>query len=188
LIAPAVGDRMMCVDHETELHTHRHWATMGGKEYNPAAAVYGIVICSAVLAVDAGLGAPTFSTVESILGALLIYWFAEAYAHLITSPPDQGGAKAWLKDARTTLGHQSPLVLTPLWLVAVVLVARLAGASSSTADTWALFVGVVLLGAAGARGAIRAGRHGAAVVAVALLGASFGLAAIGLKSLIHSVH
>lgn len=179
---------MLSVDHESELHTHRHWATMGGRQYNPAAAVYGIVICSAVLAVDAGLGAPTFSTVESILGALLIYWLAEAYAHLVTSPPEHGGAKAWLLDARTTLGHQSSLVLTPLWLVAVVLLARLAGASPSAADTWALVAGIVLLGAAGARGAIRAGRHGAAVVAVALLGASFGVAAIGLKSLIHSVH
>ena len=179
---------MLSVDHESELHTHRHWATMGSRQYNPAAAVYGVVICSAVLAVDAGLGAPTFSTVESILGALLIYWLAEAYAHLVTSPPEHGGAKAWLFDARTTLGHQSSLVLTPLWLVAVVLLARLAGASPSAADTWALVAGIVLLGAAGARGAIRAGRHGAAVVAVALLGASFGIAAIGLKSLIHSVH
>jgi hypothetical protein len=179
---------MMCVDHETDLHNHRHWATMGGRQYNPAAAVYGIVICSAVLAVDAGLGAPTFSTVESILGALLIYWLAEAYAHLITAPPEHGGAKAWLLDARQTLGHQSPLLLAPLWLVGVVLLTRVLGASPTQADTWALIVGIVLLGYAGARGAVRAGRHGVSVVATALIGASFGVASILLKMLIHSVH
>lgn len=173
---------------EGDLHTRRHWSTLGGKHYSPAAAVYGIVIGSAVLAVDAGLGAPTLSTVESMLGALLIYWLAEAYAHLVTAPPTNGGAKAWVLDARQTLANQSSLVLAPMWLVAVVLLARLAGASSSAADTWALLVGVVLLGAAGARGAARAGRHGVAVLATALLGASFGVAAILLKTLIHSVH
>src|SRR5690348_4489910 len=179
---------MLSVDHESELHTHRHWATMGSRQYNPAAAVYGVVICSAVLAVDAGLGAPTVSTIESILGALLIYWLAEAYAHLVTSPPARGGAKAWLLDARQTLGKQASLVLTPLWLVGVVLLARAAGASSSRADTWALIFGVVLLGFAGARGAVHAGQRGVSVWATALLGASFGVAAILLKMLIHSVH
>jgi hypothetical protein len=123
-----------------------------------------------------------------MLGALLIYWLAEAYAHLVTKPPEHGGAKAWLLDARQTLRNESSIVLAPLWLVGVVLLARLAGASSAAADTWGLVAGIVLLGAAGARGAARTGRHGMAVLGTALLGASFGVAAILLKSLIHSVH
>ena len=61
MIMAAADDKMLSVGHESELRSHRHWATMGGKQYNPAAAVYGIVICSAVLAVDAGLVAPTLN-------------------------------------------------------------------------------------------------------------------------------
>jgi hypothetical protein len=179
---------MLSVDSEVADHTRRHWTALGSKRYSPAAAVYGIVVCSAVLAVDAGLGVPTISTVESVAGALLIYWLAEAYAHLVTAPPAHGGAKAWLLDARHTLGMQASLILTPVWLLGVMLLARALGASPSAADTWALLVGIVLLGFAGARGAVRAGRHGAAVWATALLGAAFGVAAILLKVLIHSVH
>jgi hypothetical protein len=155
---------------------------------NPSAAVYGIVITSAVLAVDAGLNVPTVSTVESVAGALIIYWLAEAYAHLVAAPPDHGGAKAWLIDARQTLASQAALVLTPIVLIGVLLLARLAGASPSAADTWALLIGIVLLGIAGARGARRAGQHGKSVMATALLGASFGVLAILLKIIIHTAH
>jgi hypothetical protein len=155
---------------------------------NPSAAVYGIVITSAVIAVDAGLSVPTVSTIESVAGALIIYWLAEAYAHLVTAPPEHGGTKAWMIDARQTLAQQVALVLTPIVLIGVLLLARLAGASPSEADTWALIVGIFLLGFAGARGALRAGQHGKSVVATALLGASFGVVAILLKIVIHTAH
>ena len=74
-------------------------------------------------------------------------------------------------------------------LIGVLLLTRLAGASPpSEANTWALLVGIVLLGIAGARGAVRAGQHGRSVVATSLLGASFGVVAILLKIIIHTAH
>lgn len=174
--------------HQAGPHASRRRSAWITRHDNPAAAVYGIVICSAVLAIDAGLGVRTISTVESVAGALIIYWLAEAYAHLVTAPPAQGGARAWALDARRTLADQAALVLAPLVLIAVLLLTRFAGASPSAADIWALISGIALLGAAGARGAIRAGRTGTSVVAAALLGASFGVAAILLKIVIHSAH
>jgi hypothetical protein len=188
LMATAPGDRMLRVDHEAARSTRRRWSARLRRYENPSAAVYGIVITSAVVAVDAGLNVPTIATVESVAGALIIYWLAEAYAHLVAAPPNSGGVSAWLLDARQTLARESPLVLTPLFLVGVLLLTRLAGASPSAADTWALVAGIVLLGIAGARGAIRAGQHGTSVLATSLLGASFGVAAILLKIIIHTAH
>ncbi len=66
--------------------------------------------------------------------------------------------------------------------------ARLAGASPSEADTWALVAGIVLLGTAGAGSALRTGRSGTTAAVTGLLGALFGVAAILLKTMIHSVH
>jgi hypothetical protein len=179
---------MSLVEPEADVRRRRRLATWLRRHENPAAAVYGIVIGCAVVAVDAGLGVPTISTVESVAGALIIYWLAEAYAHLVTAPPEHGGATTWLLDARQTLAREAPLVLTPILLVGVLLLARLAGASTTAADTWALIAGIVLLGVAGARGAVRAGQHGRSVVVTSLLGASFGVIAILLKIVIHSAH
>ena len=75
------------MDHQADFHTRRRWAARVRGLENPEAAVYGIVISSAVIAVDAGLNVRTVATVESVAGALIIYWLAEAYAHLVTAPP-----------------------------------------------------------------------------------------------------
>src|SRR4051812_19498391 len=125
-MATVRSDRMSMVEPEADVRRRRRrLATWFHRHENPAAAVYGIVISSAVIAVDAGLGVPTISTVESVAGALIIYWLAEAYAHLVTAPPEHGGATAWLLDARSTLADEAPLVVTPLLLIGVLLLTRL---------------------------------------------------------------
>lgn len=152
-----------------------------------AAAVYGLVVASAVIAVDSGKSVPTWQTVDSMIGALLIYWLAETYAHVITSP-DRVSNRAWLRIALRHLTEESPLVLTPLWLVAVLGIARLAGASRNAAVTWSLVAAVGLLAWAGGRGAHRAGRSGIWIVVAGALGGAFGAAAILLKTIVHSAH
>lgn len=154
---------------------------------NAAAAVYGLVVASAVLAVDSGNSVPSWQTVEAVIGALLIYWLAETYAHVVTSQ-DRHTSHAWLGLAARHLREELPLVTTPLWLVAVLGIARLAGASRNAAVTWALVASVALLGWAGGRGAYRAGRTGVGIAVSAALGAAFGVAAILLKAIVHSTH
>jgi hypothetical protein len=155
---------------------------------NPAAAVYGIVIACAVLAVNSGQNVPTTQTVVSVVGALLIYWFAEAYAVLITSHPETTGARSWLAKVRHHLFEESPFVTAPLWLIVVEIVARALGASRDGAVYWAMTAGVVLLGVAGGHGAYRSGRRGVWIFVAAFSGVLFGLAAILLKKIVHSTH
>jgi hypothetical protein len=167
---------------------HRRFSRQGaGMHSDAAAAVYGLVVASAVLAVDSGNSVPTWQTTESVIGALLIYWLAETYAHVVTSQ-DRDTNRAWLGMAARHLREELPLVTTPLWLLAVLGIARLAGASRNAAVTWALVASVALLGWAGGHGAYRAGRRGVAVVVSAALGAAFGAAAILLKAIVHSPH
>ena len=155
---------------------------------NPAAAVYGIVVACAVLAVDSGARVPTLQTTEAVIGSLLIYWGAETYAHMITTDPRGRGLRVWLTAIRRHLAEQSPFMTAPLWLVGVLLLARGLGASSDAAVNWALAVGVAVLAEAGGYSAYRTGRRGVQLILPTVLGAAFGVVAIVFKVVIHSSH
>jgi hypothetical protein len=155
---------------------------------NPAAAVYGIVVACAVLAVDSGAAIPTLQTTEAVLGSLLIYWGAETYAHMITTDPRGHGVRVWWVAIREHLAEHSPFMTAPFSLVGVMLLARALGASSNAAVNWALAAGVALLATAGYYGAYRTGRRGTRLVLPTVLGAGFGVVAILLKVVIHSSH
>src|SRR6516165_5574682 len=90
-------------------HRRRLWRPFH-VQYDTASGVYGIVVGAAVLAVDAGLNVPTRETVESVVGVLLIYWLAEAYADLLTESTRESGLRVWFGHAGRHLIEDLPFI------------------------------------------------------------------------------
>jgi hypothetical protein len=145
--------------------------------------IYGLVISGSVMAAAGEHGSVTDVAV-SVLVTVLVYWVAEAYAQVLGQgiagdDPLTAGAVAGLLSRRWALVEASYLPLV------VVLLTRLAGASTTAAIDSGLVTAALLLAAFGWIAASRRGSTMFMRLVAAVAAGCFGAVAITLKTLLH---
>ena len=147
-----------------------------------AAGIYGTIVTAAVLAA-AGDHVPTLPLAVSIVVTLLVYWLAEEYAEILGEQIEGGRLPTW-RDVRGPLAATWPMVSSSFIPLLALVLARLLGASPSSAASAALATAVVLL-VIHAWSAGRAARlRGRQLLVITSLAAALGLLMIVLKDVV----
>jgi hypothetical protein len=154
----------------------------GSDEESTAAAIYGVIVSSAVMAASHANGA--FAVAASVVVTLVVYWAAERYARLIAERIHDGQRPSW-RQARRQLTRGWELVTASFLPLVVMIVARLLGADVSGAVLGGLVCSTVMLCVAG----WEIGRHGHLSIGERLVSAIvaglFGVGMIAMKALLH---
>ncbi|HSR85685.1 MAG TPA: hypothetical protein VLM11_16040 [Streptosporangiaceae bacterium] len=96
-----------------------------------AAGIYGAIITPAIMtASGADLAATPLAL--SVLVTLIMYWLAEQYAEMLGEPDRLGHWPRW-SHVRASLADSSPTVSSFVTPIAILILARLAGASAADA-------------------------------------------------------
>ena len=133
-----------------------------------------------------GSDLPTGALALAVFVTLVVYWLAEEYAGLVEHA-SAGQLPSWAQ-ARAALKAKWPIVGSSYVPVVTLLLARLLGATPSTAALIALIVIVVLLGVYGWRAGRAAGLHGFPLVVMTSLAGGLGLLMIVLKFVLANLH
>jgi hypothetical protein len=165
-------------------------ASSGAREPDPhsrlvrtASGIYGLIVAGSVLA-SVGAHLSTGPLVVAVFVTTMVYWLSEQYAELVEHA-SAGHLPTW-SHAREALRREWPVVSASYIPVATLLVARLFGATPSTAALIALFVIVVMLIVYGWSAGRASGLHGFKLLGITLAGGGLGLLMILLKvSLAH---
>ncbi len=150
-----------------------------------AAGIYGTIVTAAVLA-SAGGSLKSVPLALAVFVTLIVYWLAEEYAE-IGEHASAGRLPSWTH-VRSALAAKWPMVSASYIPLAVLLVTRAAGASTSAAAYTALFVTVVLLTIYGWTASRAAGYRAGAQVGMTLLAGGLGVVMIALKALLAHLH
>jgi hypothetical protein len=152
------------------------------EEQATAAAIYGIIVSSAVMA--SAHGDSALKLAVAVLATLLIYWAAERFAHVmgerIIHAPELTSGRL-----RSHLSSGWELVSASFLPLGVLLAAGLLGADVDDAVLAALLSATALLVAAGWKVGGEAALSRSSRLVSALLSGAFGAAMILLKSLLH---
>ncbi len=151
----------------------------------PAAGIYGLIVAASVVAA-VGAHVPTFALAVAVFVTVLVYWLAEEYANLVEHT-SAGHLPSWAR-TRASLGAKWPLVSASYIPVASLLLARLFGATPTTAAVITLVVITVLLIAYGWRAGRAAGLRGLPLVVMTMLAGGLGLLMIFLKFVLANIH
>jgi positive regulator of sigma E activity len=147
-----------------------------------AAGIYGVIVSAAVMA---SAHAPTaIATVRAVLVTLGVYWAAERYARIVAERIHEGHRPS-IRTVRQQLTDGWEMITASLLPLAVLMVARLLGATLREATIWALVCSTVLLCVAG----WHVGRDGRLTVTERCVSSAvagmFGAALVLLKALLH---
>jgi hypothetical protein len=153
-------------------------------ERNPAEAVYGLITVGALLAAESGLRETYPETVGSISIAVVLYWFAHAYADVLGLRLSERRRLTWaelwhtfVQDWAIVRGAGAPLVaLLAAWAV---------GAEQSvavTAATWTAVAGLIAFELAAG---LRSQAKPAELTLQVTVGATMGVAILALRALLH---
>ena len=145
--------------------------------------IYGLVVCSAVLAASATL-ASGWQVTTYVFVSLLVYWAAESYAHLLATRTvlARGLHRREILD---TLAQGWQLVSASYLPLAVVVVATVLGAEVVSVVLAGLIASTILLFLRAGTPATSPGLRGASLLLSALTAGLFGLIMIGLKYGLH---
>ena len=147
-----------------------------------AAGIYGAIITASVMAA-AGQSLPTLALAISVLVTLVVYWLAEQYAELLGAQSAHGHLPTWPR-IRTALRDSWPIVSASFAPLAVLVLARIAGASPAAAANAGVIAAVVLLTFHGWTAARAAQLQGWRLAAATSVAAVLGLAMVALKNLV----
>ncbi|HUC26202.1 MAG TPA: hypothetical protein VMA73_26145 [Streptosporangiaceae bacterium] len=147
-----------------------------------AAGIYGAIITASVMAA-AGGSLPTLALALSVLVTLVVYWLAEQYAEVLGRQATGGHVPTWAY-IRARLAGSWPIVSASFAPLAVLVVARLAGASAFAAANTGVGAAVVLLTAHGWTAGRAAQLTGWQLTACTSIAAVLGLAMVALKNLV----
>ncbi len=151
----------------------------------PASGIYGLVVAGSVLAA-VGSDLPTGALALAVFVTLVVYWLAEEYAGLVEHA-STGHLPSWAR-TRAALRAKWPIVASSYIPVVTLLLARLLGATPSTAALIALIVIVVLLVVYGWRAGRAAGLRGFPLAVMTLVAGGLGLVMIVLKFVLGNLH
>jgi hypothetical protein len=150
------------------------------------AGIYGTVICASVLA--AAQGKSTIQVAAVVVVTLIVYWMAERYSEVLglaAGEESAGQSKITPERVRAVLGSGWAMIQASVTPLIVMLISRLAGASSELAVNIALVYTVLLLVALGWIAATRALLAGWGRVAATGFTAVLGLIVVVLKTSLH---
>jgi hypothetical protein len=112
---------------------------------NPVGTVYGTLAVGVLFAAESTENKPAVQDLAAVVGTLIVYWLAHAYAYTLaarlTPGPDDPPPHGVIKE----LGLQWTIVRGGLTEIVVFLLALAAGASSHQAVIAALISSIVLL-------------------------------------------
>jgi hypothetical protein len=145
-----------------------------------AAGIYGAIITASVLTA-ASQSLPTLAI--SVLVTLVVYWLAEQYAELLGAQSARGKVPSW-PHIRAALRDSWPIVSASFLPLAVLVLARVAGASSIAAANAGVITAVVLLTFHGWAAARAARLRGWRLAGWTSIAAVLGLAMVALKNLV----
>jgi hypothetical protein len=151
-----------------------------------AAGIYGAIITASVMTA-AGSGLTTTELALSVLVTLVAYGLAEQYAEILGEHAAGGRVPTWAY-VRRTLATSWPIVSTSFAPLAVLVVARLAGASSPDAANIGVAAALVVLTAHGWAAGRAAQLTGWQLAAATSVAAALGLAMVALKNLTLHLH
>lgn len=151
----------------------------------PASGIYGLIVAASVIAA-VGTDLPTGPLALAVFVTLVVYWVAEEYAGLVEHA-SAGHLPSWAH-TRAALKAKWPIVSASYIPVVTLLVARLLGATPSTAALIALVVITALLMLYGWRAGRASGLHGFPLVGMTLLAGALGLLMIFLKFALVNLH
>jgi len=147
-----------------------------------AAGIYGAIITASVMAA-AGGSLPTLALALAVLVTLVVYWLAEEYAEVLGRQATGGHVPSWAS-IRARLAGSWPIVSASFAPLAVLVVARLAGASAFAAANIGVGAAVVLLTAHGWSAGRAAQLTGWQLTACTSIAAVLGLVMVALKNLV----
>jgi hypothetical protein len=147
-----------------------------------AAGIYGAIITASVMAA-AGQSLPTLALAISVLVTLVVYWLAEQYAELLAAQSAHGHVPTWPR-IRAALRESWPIVSASFAPLAVLVLARVAGASLVAAANAGVVAAVVLLTFHGWTAARAAQLQGWRLAVATSVAAALGLAMVALKNLV----
>jgi hypothetical protein len=149
-----------------------------------AAGIYGAIITTSILTSVADK-LPTLGLALSVLITLVVYWLAEQYAEVLGQQTERGQLPS-MAHIRHALRESWPIVSASFAPLAVLILARLAGASRADAAWAGIGASILLLTyhgwSAGRAADLRGGRLAATTVTAAVLG----LVLVALKNLVIS--
>lgn len=112
---------------------------------NPVGTVYGTLAVGVLFAAESTEAKPALQDIAAVVGTLIVYWLAHAYAYTLASrltpAPDDPPPHGVIKE----LGRQWTIVRGGLTEIVVFLLALAFGASSHEAVIVALISSIVLL-------------------------------------------
>ncbi|MCK9894302.1 hypothetical protein [Frankia sp. AgB32] len=163
----------------------------------PEHGIYGTVLTAGLIAAQDPLVESLADMVVDVLVTVAVFWLAHGYAHAVARPfgSDEGGEAAeptrplrpWgaARLAWASLMVSLPLARASIGPVAVLVLARLAGATLDDAQEIALWASVVLLALWGLRAGLAAGSTGWRLVRQTAGSALFGVVLVILETAIH---
>ncbi|HEY2771272.1 MAG TPA: hypothetical protein VGI87_11915 [Solirubrobacteraceae bacterium] len=151
---------------------------------NPARAVYGTIVCGALLAAESAHQESYPETVSSVVLALIVYWLAHTYSD-IAGERLAHRVLLTFRELRRSAFSELPILIGGALPLAVLIVMWIVGATLTTGLTWAVYscaaaIVIVEISAGVAtrlRGWQLAGQIG--------FGALLGVLVIALKILLH---
>lgn len=155
------------------------------RRVRPASGIYGLIVAASVISV-VGTEMRTLPLAVAIFVTLVVYWLAEEYAGLVEHA-SAGHLPTWAH-TRQALRAKWAIVSSSYIPLVTLLLARLVGATPSTAALIALVVIVVLLMVYGWRASRSAGLSGFPQVGMTLLAGGLGLLMILLKGALGNLH
>jgi hypothetical protein len=147
-----------------------------------AAGIYGAIVTAALLTA-AGASLSTAAMSVSVLITLIVYWLAEEYAHVLGEqaadgkPPTRG-------QVRAGLAARWPIVSASFAPLAILVVARVGGATASAAANFGIAAAIVLLTGHGWAAGRAAHQRGWQLLATTAVAAVLGLVMVLLKNLV----
>ncbi|MGV2904031.1 hypothetical protein ACNPM4_20355 [Microbacterium sp. AGC62] len=158
--------------------------------FGTEAAVYGTILVSGLVAVSSAHGETSFAVLISVAVTVLVFWGAHVYAGTVARVSDRDerarGERVGVRAAFVASVKHSLGMLTSAAVPAIIL---LAGTTrvipDGLANDLALWSGVVILAFLGYVAFLRRGSPQAVRLLGALGTASFGIAFVVLKALVH---
>ena len=147
-----------------------------------AAGIYGAIITASIMTAVGG-ALPTLALALSVLVTLVVYWLAEEYAEVLGRQATGGHVPTWAY-IRARLTGSWPIVSASFLPLAVLVVARLVGASAFAAANFGVGAAILLLIAHGWAAGRAAHLKGWQLTASTSIAAVLGLVMVALKNLV----
>ncbi len=187
-LAESIGDPFMTgavPPGEVEARTGPLGPPPGPSQVRRASGIYGMVVTGAVFA-SAGGQLKTLPLAIAVIVTLVVYWLAEEYAEV--GEHASAGRLPSRAQIQAALAEKWPMVTASYVPLAMLLGARVLGATPMHAAYFALGVTVVLLTYYGWSAGRTSGLHGRPLFLMTAAAGSLGLVMIGLKLLINHLH